>query len=144
MSVSHSCTDLSVSHSCPELYSRHQHRQTDRQASFYARSRSCKMSRKSNTKFPSEGHFLRVRGVTASSYIVYDCTTRWTYRPVEYICIVCAHLYTLHIHLYTIYLFIYFISSVRNTYQIHIRTVWYGAFRQHCGSLAAQTLQLLS
>jgi len=31
--------------------------------------------------------------VTASSYIVYACTTGWTYGPVRYL--VCTHFYTI-------------------------------------------------
>jgi len=31
-----------------------------------------------------------------------------------------------------------------NMYETHIHSVLYGAFPQHCGCLATQTLQLLS
>jgi len=60
------------------------------------------MSHKSNTKFPFKTvYFERVRGLTASSYIVYNYTISgyldlWSVSTV----------YTVSVHFYTNYLFI--------------------------------------
>ena len=93
-----------ASHSCPDLYSRHQHRQTDRQTGFVLRQVTFLQNvAQIKHKIPFKRvYFVRVGRVTASSYIVCDCTIRWTYGPVQYICTVCTHFYK-------IYLFILFL-----------------------------------
>jgi hypothetical protein len=60
---------------------------------------------KSDTKFIlTTGRFVKVRGLKTSLYMVYDYH-QWTYRPVEYICIVYivyTYFFTVYIHFYTI------------------------------------------
>ena len=66
--------------------------------------------------------FCGGRGLTASSYILYDCTTSGHTGTVEYIC----NAHTVYIHFYTIYLFIHDVLKVLETHIIHY---WYSPFQ---------------
>jgi hypothetical protein len=69
------------------------------------KSKLCKF----NTKFPFKTVFSGVRGLTASSCIVYDYNHLWSYRHIEYICVVYGvyktYLYSIHTFLYNILIY---------------------------------------
>jgi len=72
-----------------------------RQVFLYTRVTFLKKSQKSNTKFLFEKQcFPMGRGLTASSSIVYDCTTSGHKTCILYVCIV-YHLYTFPYSVYT-------------------------------------------
>jgi len=79
-------------------------------------------SRKSNTEFPFKMvYFLGVRGLTASTCIVYDCTTSGHMDlSSTYV------LYIQYIYVYVQYIYL-FISNAIKMYKTLILSFWYSS-----------------